>query len=209
MAKQERARRTREKVLTAAAEVFAVQGYRSTTLSTVAERTGMTKGALYGHFPSKKSLAWALIDESWQGWASLRIEYDTPDAKAEDVLEALVLGFARRLQSDMRLRATVRLSSDCPVLARRLSGALGEMRDILMKLIQQAQRKGGFPAYSPALVAQLLMIVMYGLLHVPDESAGYEGAPDGESLCRLLLTALSAEAGAGLVREESGAVSDL
>ena len=51
MAKQERARRTREKVLTAAAEVFAVQGYDSTTLNTVAERIAMTKGALYGHFP--------------------------------------------------------------------------------------------------------------------------------------------------------------
>ena len=64
MTQQERARRTRERVLTAAAEVFASQGYSRATLSSVADRIGMTKGALYGHFSSKRSLAGALIDES-------------------------------------------------------------------------------------------------------------------------------------------------
>ncbi|MEU0271431.1 TetR/AcrR family transcriptional regulator [Streptomyces sp. NPDC006307] len=200
MAKQERARRTREKVLTAAAEVFASEGYSRATLGAVAERIGMTKGALYGHFPSKKSLAGALIAESRHAWTSLRAECDTSGADAGCVLEGVVTGFSGRLQSDVRLRATVRLAADCPVLARALSDVLVEVHDVLMDLVRRAQRDSGFPAHSPRLVARLLVIVMYGLLHAPAGSAGDEGAPGGEPLWRLLFAALSGVEGQGSVR---------
>ncbi|RSN54709.1 hypothetical protein DMH12_16450 [Streptomyces sp. WAC 04229] len=207
MATQKRARRTREKVLTAAAEVFAAQGYSRATLNAVADRIGMTKGALYGHFPSKKSLAGALIDESRQTWAGLRIEYDVPQADAGRVLESVVVEFAGRLQSDVRLRATVRLASDCPVLARALTEVLAEVQGALTDLIRRAQRDSGLPGYPPGLVAQLLMIVMYGLLHA---SAGYgdaDGTPDGEPLWRLLFAALSAGSVPGTLSGEGGIVS--
>ncbi|MFD5874698.1 TetR family transcriptional regulator [Streptomyces sp. NPDC060322] len=207
MAKQERARRTREKVLTAAAEVFASQGYSRATVNAVAERIGMTKGALYGHFPSKKSLAGALIEESRQTWTSLQSEYDTPGSDARKVLEAIVMGFANRLQSDVRLRATVRLAADCPVLAQALSDVLIEVQNALAELVRRAQRDSSLPAYAPGLVAQLLMVVMYGLLHSPAGGAGSDGASGGEPLWRLLFTALSEHKGAGTGHGEGGGVS--
>ncbi|MGW3039257.1 TetR family transcriptional regulator [Kitasatospora sp. NPDC001159] len=195
MAKQERARRTREKILTAAAEVFASQGYSSTTLNAVAERIGMTKGALYGHFPSKRSLAGVLINESRHTWTSLRAEYDAPGADPGGVLERVVAGFAGRLQSDVRLRAALRLAADCPNLAQSLSGVLVEMHNALTELVRRAQRGSGFPGHSPQLVAALLMIVMYGLLNAPAGCAEIAGAPGGEPLWRLLFTALTGNGG--------------
>ncbi|MBC3839994.1 TetR/AcrR family transcriptional regulator [Streptacidiphilus sp. 4-A2] len=54
MAQQDRGKRTRERVLDAAAEEFAVQGYSRTTINAVAARLGMSKGALYGHFPRSR-----------------------------------------------------------------------------------------------------------------------------------------------------------
>ncbi|MBN0047143.1 TetR/AcrR family transcriptional regulator [Streptomyces actuosus] len=203
MAKQERARRTREKVLTAAAEVFASQGYSRATLSAVAERIGMTKGALYGHFPSKRSLAGALIDESRQSWTSLRATHDTPGADARHVLEGTVAAFAERLQSDVRLRAAVRLADDCPVLARALSEVMAEVRAALVELVRRAQRDGGFAPYPPALVVQLLVIVTYGLLHTPAGCAGNDSDAGGEPLWRLLFTLLSAGGRPGLPEAEA------
>ncbi|MER5887818.1 TetR/AcrR family transcriptional regulator [Streptomyces sp. NPDC001941] len=191
MAQQERARRTRQKVLTAAAEVFAAEGYNRATLGAVAERIGMTKGALYGHFPSKRSLAGALISESRHAWTGLCAEYDAPGAGAGAVLEGVVVDFAGRLQSDVRLQAMVRLASDCPNLERALSDVLVEVQGVLVELIRRAQREGGFPAHSPRLVAELLMAVMYGLLYRPVGPREEEG-PRGEPLWRLLFTALSA-----------------
>ena len=63
MARQERAIRTRQVILEAAGAVFDEHGYAATTISMVLERAAVTKGALYFHFPSKESLAQAVLDE--------------------------------------------------------------------------------------------------------------------------------------------------
>ncbi|MCF2436666.1 hypothetical protein LV779_30860 [Streptomyces thinghirensis] len=55
------------------------------------------------------------------------------------------MNFADRLRSDVRLRATVRIAADCPVLARTLADVLTEVQNALMELIRRAQRDGGFP----------------------------------------------------------------
>jgi AcrR family transcriptional regulator len=54
--------RTTEKLLEAAAEVFAKRGFHATTVDDVAERAGLTKGAVYSNFESKDSLFLALLD---------------------------------------------------------------------------------------------------------------------------------------------------
>ncbi|MFF2949997.1 TetR family transcriptional regulator [Kitasatospora sp. NPDC057965] len=114
MMKQERAQRTREKVLDAAAEEFSAQGYSRATLNAVAQRTGMTKGALYGHFASKRALAGALMSQSHQVWEEMRLARDVPGTEAAVVLEGLVLDLAHRLREDVRLRAALRLATDIP-----------------------------------------------------------------------------------------------
>lgn len=61
MAKQERAVRTREAILVGAAEVFDEVGYEAAAISEILARAGVTKGALYFHFASKKELAQAVL----------------------------------------------------------------------------------------------------------------------------------------------------
>lgn len=57
MAQQERAIRTRQKIVLAAAELFDEVGYEAATISEVLKKCGVTKGALYFHFSSKEELA--------------------------------------------------------------------------------------------------------------------------------------------------------
>ncbi|WP_406134672.1 ScbR family autoregulator-binding transcription factor [Streptomyces sp. NBC_01089] len=61
MARQERAVRTRDAILVAAGEVFDEVGYESAAISEILSRAGVTKGALYFHFASKKELAQAVL----------------------------------------------------------------------------------------------------------------------------------------------------
>ncbi|MFD9906056.1 ScbR family autoregulator-binding transcription factor [Streptomyces sp. NPDC059063] len=63
MAQQERAVRTRQAILAAAAEVFDELGYEAATISEVLKRAGLTKGALYFHFASKEELAQGVLLE--------------------------------------------------------------------------------------------------------------------------------------------------
>ncbi|MEU6419163.1 TetR/AcrR family transcriptional regulator [Streptomyces spiralis] len=46
----------REEILATAAEVFAAQGYRATTVRKIADAAGMLAGSLYYHFDSKESM---------------------------------------------------------------------------------------------------------------------------------------------------------
>jgi AcrR family transcriptional regulator len=53
----------RERLLAAAAKIFAKRGYRAASVDDVAAEAGFSKGAVYWHFGSKEDLLHALIDE--------------------------------------------------------------------------------------------------------------------------------------------------
>ncbi|WUD86605.1 TetR family transcriptional regulator (plasmid) [Streptomyces sp. NBC_00503] len=55
--KQERAERTRAALIEAAAEEFAEQGFAGTSVMKIADRAGVTLGAVYFHFRNKGELA--------------------------------------------------------------------------------------------------------------------------------------------------------
>lgn len=57
---------TRQRILAAAAEVFAAEGYFRATMDDIARRAGLSKGALYFHFPSKEELFLSLMDHMAQ-----------------------------------------------------------------------------------------------------------------------------------------------
>ncbi|MFE9454473.1 ScbR family autoregulator-binding transcription factor [Streptomyces sp. NPDC006739] len=65
MAQQERAIRTRHTILEAAAAVFDERGYEAATIGEILTRAGVTKGALYFHFPSKQALAEGVLSEQF------------------------------------------------------------------------------------------------------------------------------------------------
>ena len=53
----------RERLLDAAAEVFAERGYRATRVEDLAAAAGLTKGAVYWNFESKEDIFVALLEE--------------------------------------------------------------------------------------------------------------------------------------------------
>lgn len=53
---------TRSEISAVAAELFSEQGYEQTSLREIAERLGITKAALYYHFPSKVELLSSLVE---------------------------------------------------------------------------------------------------------------------------------------------------
>jgi AcrR family transcriptional regulator len=58
--------RTRVALVEAAAAVIGEKGYDRTTLEDVAQRAGMSRGAIYGNFKDKEELFLALVATRWQ-----------------------------------------------------------------------------------------------------------------------------------------------
>lgn len=56
-----RTRDTRERALAVALELFVTQGFSKTTLQDIADRLGLTKAALYYHFPTKADLVRSVV----------------------------------------------------------------------------------------------------------------------------------------------------
>lgn len=54
---------TREKLLSSAFCEIHRQGFQGASIANILESTGLTKGALYHHFPTKHALGLAIIDE--------------------------------------------------------------------------------------------------------------------------------------------------
>lgn len=54
---------TREKLLDAAFCEIHRQGFQAASIASILQDTGLTKGALYHHFPTKQALGLAVIDE--------------------------------------------------------------------------------------------------------------------------------------------------
>ena len=67
---------TVEKILDAAAALFAEKGYQSTTLQDIIDATGLSKGAVYHHFRSKEEIARKvgdrMGDEMWEPLRRIR-----------------------------------------------------------------------------------------------------------------------------------------
>jgi AcrR family transcriptional regulator len=60
---RERSEATTGELIRAARELFAADGYRATSLDDVVAAVGMTKGAVYHHFPSKSELFAAVFEQ--------------------------------------------------------------------------------------------------------------------------------------------------
>lgn len=54
---------TRQTILNAAAHEIHFHGFQAASLSRILATTGLTKGALYHHFPNKQALGYAVLEE--------------------------------------------------------------------------------------------------------------------------------------------------
>jgi AcrR family transcriptional regulator len=171
--KQERARRTYESVLDAAAREFARHGFTAANLSAVVSRTGLTKGALYGHFPSKAALAGELDRRFRASWDAVLATSCSgpPEREARDV----VIAVAGRLDHDIRFQAGFRLAWDAAREEDRRPVFLDDLVDRIEKTVQPSAGTG--PRHrvpEPRVSARLAVAVLCGawVMTAP-------GCPDG------------------------------
>src|SRR3984893_10898200 len=85
---QPRALATREKILKAAARLFALKGYHDTKLEELLSAAEVTTGAFFHHFGSKEDLGFAVLDRHMEKRRQLldEIERRMPPPSVDDPL---------------------------------------------------------------------------------------------------------------------------
>jgi AcrR family transcriptional regulator len=170
---QERAVRTRALVLAAAAEEFSAHGYQGTTLLDVVKRTGMTKGALYGHFSSKEELAATLIVEAGDELIARVTRGAGHGSTALHALRETILDLTRYLHGDALARSALRLAVEAPQLDPRTLGLVEQICLPLTSTVAQAQADDrAIARYPPEAIARLLMSVFLAIPYpLPSDDA--------------------------------------
>ncbi len=74
---------TKENILMTALHLFAKDGYEAVSVSSIAEKLGITKGALYKHYKNKRDIFDSIVEKMYQIDAERSKQYDVPEEKYE------------------------------------------------------------------------------------------------------------------------------
>lgn len=169
MPKQDRAVATRASILQSAALIFDDRGYAGTSLETVAERAGVTKGALYFHFASKEDVANAVIAEQH------RISRNYAEAamtSSRSALEAMMLmcrGLAVQLLDEPLVSAGIRLTTDSSSRHLGVQAPYADWMATFENLLNVARDEGDVMAdVDPAKVAHFIIPAYTGVQMLSD-----------------------------------------
>ncbi|MET8541768.1 ScbR family autoregulator-binding transcription factor [Kitasatospora sp. NPDC004799] len=204
MVKQERAGRTRQAVLLAAAETFARVGFEAASLVDISRRAGVSKGALYFHFVSKQALADGVRHASGREVGSAALRALRADGPALQGLIDFSHELARMLREDVVVRAGVRLGHPGRRRDGAQEGADGSpgpapvdpdaawrsLTAVVHRLLDRAADAGELcPGVDRRAAAELLTAVAAGQVLLVGEEVDRPGA---EAVSRLWAAALPA-----------------
>jgi AcrR family transcriptional regulator len=181
---------TRERLLRAAAAVFAERGYDGTRVADIAAAAGVSNGALYAHFDSKAELLVHALRTHGRRLLAELFAAD-PDRSITELLLVIGRSLPRpRERGDLIVEGLVAARRDEDV-AQPMRDYMGERADWLAGLMRIAQAGGELDsALSPDALAHFcLLIAMGSALVTPDMHA----VDDGEwmELLSRVVTALA------------------
>lgn len=150
--KQDRAVRTREVLLRAAAEEFDEKGYTGALVNSILERAGLTAGAMYFHFKSKEALALAVMNGQQQA-----IEPRVTSRGLQRLVD-ITLVWAHQLPIDPMLRAGVRLAVEQGSFGMRDATTFLNWQAAMIECLQDAETDGDLmPGVAPENIAEFVV----------------------------------------------------
>jgi AcrR family transcriptional regulator len=201
---KERQEREREAVaraiLDAARELFVVEGYQNVSIRKIAERIEYSPAAIYGYFPSKDDIFFALAEEGFHLLFAHAADAGPDGDPVADVRRSFwnLYEFSRRHPEYYALmfvdRSVPRISRDWERF-----GFVREMKKAVAQRIQRAIDEGAFPpGTQPDVVFSILVAAVHGatVMRLCDRLA--PGA-DADALARDTLEAALAGLRAGIV----------
>lgn len=154
----------RAEILSAAARVFARQGYRGTSLQRVAAQAGIGKSSIYHYFATKQALFEALVKDLLEREEALFERIASSPEPAPQRLARLVSTviemFPQWSQAGPLLVDFLREEAGRRALRRTIRRA----RAALVRVVAEGQSRGLFRRADPKAIATLLLACLDGLL---------------------------------------------
>jgi len=177
---------TRARLVRAAREVLERGGYGTASVLAIAERAGVSAGAMYRHFPSKAELFVEVFRAAADGELSALRGATTAERSCAARLEAIVAAYARRALHNRRLAwALVYEPVDPLVDAERLVYRRNYCRG-MAALVREGIAGGEFPDENPDLTAAAIVGAIAETLVGPLSPIGGTTASEEEIVAGLV-----------------------
>lgn len=175
------AKMTKERILDAALEMFAENGYAGTNMRDLAQSVGLTKSALYKHFQSKEDIWNRMLDEVGahhsQGFGNASSSLGKLESCEE--LEGFVLGLFEFTIHDRKVilaRKILLTEQFRNERARELASEyfLGKMEHVFEKLFEVMMEKGLLKRTDPTILAFSFVTPIGALVQSCDREPEHE-----------------------------------
>lgn len=173
--KQAQARATHKKILMAAAELFARQGFHKTTITDIAQAVNLTSGAVFHHFPSKEALLEAVVDWLARGISIYSDHLNRAErsslAVAEGVMDIMCEHFRRQPEATICLAAlATEFAGSKHPMEKRLKKVYEDFVEAFSRILQNHPKITDSTAAATALIGAVQGIAVQGLLQAPERS---------------------------------------
>lgn len=184
-----------------AAGLFAREGFKGVSMAALAREAGVSKAAIFHHFPSKEALYYRVIQEACRETTAFLQDPGREEAPADQALAEFARYFVRHLfthadVSQLVLRELLDAESErVRTLAEEVHG---DNHQRLVTLIRRGQEAGLFtPEHDPSLVAVVLVGAQLfffqaraALRHMPETEFAEDPEVFAEGLTDLLMLGL-------------------
>jgi AcrR family transcriptional regulator len=168
---------TRRRILMIAMKHVGEYGYTGATFSNIAEEAGLTSGAVYYHFRSKKDLVVAIIGDVT---AQLMQRFDRAATRADSLQGQLIaiLEETIAVTDEMPHLASFSVSIRVdgrrhPELSRALQYSSGTYYSLYKRLVEEALDRGDLPeGVDPRDVTDMFGLISFGLTMLTVELPG-------------------------------------
>lgn len=156
-------------LISAAASLFATNGFKGTTTKEVAKAAGVSEALLFKHFPTKRALYAAILAEKAQ-YSGLREAVEAAANKQDDAqLFSLLASYRIRKGTDPTMFRLLLFSAleGHEISEMFFQQQYRRFHDLLADYIRQRIKDGAFRPVDPLLAAQAFfgIIVHHRLLH--------------------------------------------
>nr|MCW1957238.1 TetR/AcrR family transcriptional regulator [Mycobacterium sp.] len=161
--RQARAEATRQSLIVAAVELFGEVGYGDTDMIDVIERAKATKGTCYYYFPSKRSLAAAIIEQANAGIAAAMAPIWESEAPPMHRLIMATFRFVAVTESDPIVRVGYQLRQAMNQISEAGAKSYANTESVFASALKGAAADGHVrPEVNPKEAAYTLFTALVG-----------------------------------------------
>ena len=144
---------TRQNIIEKSLRLFCVKGYYNTSINDILKATGLTKGGLYGHFPSKEDIWYSVYDEALTIWKAVVFQGIDPGSKPLARIQAFIENDIRNKLGNNVFEGgcffhsmLVELSGQSDAMSDRLLQGFNQLAGLLCAWLEQADQQGTLKA---------------------------------------------------------------